>query len=67
MAKQDLSTRYDFNLYDIYEIVDDLGKGYLNQTDIERMLNKFRISQVRDEPALIVKHFSSGDVRLNQA
>ena len=66
LAKQNLATRYDFNLYDIYDLFDDLGKGFLNSTDIERQLNKFRIYPIRDEASLIIKHYSKGETRLNQ-
>jgi hypothetical protein len=66
MSKQDLATRYDFNLYDMYDQFDDFGKGYLNSTDIERQLNKLRIYPYRDEANLIVKHYAKGDIRLLQ-
>jgi hypothetical protein len=63
-AKQDLATRYDFNLFDMWAAFDDLGKGHLNPADIERMLNRLRIFPSRDESNLIVKHYSKGDSRL---
>jgi hypothetical protein len=64
MSKQDLATRYDFNLYDAYDQFNDFGKGYLNSTDIDRALNRFRIYPYRDEATLLIKHYSKGDIRL---
>jgi hypothetical protein len=63
-AKTVLAGRYDFNLFDMWSLWDDLGKGHLTAADVERQLNRLSIFPRRDEATLIVRHYAKGETRL---
>jgi Ca2+-binding EF-hand superfamily protein len=64
-AKQKLNLQHDFNLYDAFAMFDPLDKGYIGAYDLEKALGNLRIYSAKDEPDLIIKHFSKGLSRMS--
>jgi Ca2+-binding EF-hand superfamily protein len=64
-AKFALASRPDFNLVDGFRILDEHDKGYVSVLELEDVLRSLGIICIKDEPNLLVKHYSSqNDLRL---
>lgn len=64
-AKFSLASRPDFNLVDGFRILDEHDKGYISVLELEDVLRSLGIICIKDEPNLLVKHYSSqNDLRL---
>lgn len=59
-AKIDLTLCPDFNLYDIYQMLDTYNKGYINTVDLQSFLNRIRIPVSFDEAHLILRRYADG-------
>lgn len=64
-AKFSLASRPDFNLVDGFRVLDEDDKGYITVLELEGVLRSLGIICIKDEPNLLVKHYSSqNDLRL---
>jgi Ca2+-binding EF-hand superfamily protein len=64
-AKQQLALQHDFNLYDAFAMFDPLSKSYIGAYDLEKALNNLRVYASKDEPDLVIKHFTNGHSRMS--
>jgi Ca2+-binding EF-hand superfamily protein len=66
-SKQKLTLQHDFNLQDAFAMFDPLNKSYIGAYDLERAMANFRVYAGKDEPDLLIRHFTKGLSRMGYA